>query len=145
MSERLMQVGDSYEVDVPMRWADADMMQHLNNVMYFRYMEQARVELVDICGIRETPQYGFVVAHCSCDFLKPVLYPATIRVRMVIERVGRSSFDHQVEMRLADDPENTLYATGRVVMVMVEKESGRSVALPESLLTRLGRLMQPAA
>ena len=40
-----MHIGDTYDIDVNMRWADADSLQHLNNAVYFRYMEEGRISM----------------------------------------------------------------------------------------------------
>jgi acyl-CoA thioester hydrolase len=143
MSERIMQAGDSFEVELPMRWGDADMNQHLNNALYFQFMEQARVLLIDESGSRQEG-LGFVVAHCSCDFKQAITYPAMIRVRLIIDRVGRTSFDHRVEMSVVGDLPGHVRAQGRVVMVLVDKATGKPHPWPESMLVKLGQITTPA-
>lgn len=143
MPERRLQQGDIFEVHLPMRWADADMMQHLNNATYFRFMEEARVMLMDQAGVRQGLDHGFVVVHCSCDFKQAITYPALVRVRLIAERLGRTSFDHRVEMSVVGDEQGQLRATGRAVMVSVDKRSGQSCAWPDDVLLQLGAVMHP--
>jgi len=140
---RQMQVGDYFEVELPMRWADADMMQHLNNAKYFQFMEQARVMLMDQAGVRDDG-LGFVVAHCSCDFKEQITYPATIRLRLIVDRIGRTSFDHRVEISVVGDRPGHLRAIGRAVMVLVQKATGRPHPWPDDVLTRLGSVTHPS-
>ncbi|WP_159078880.1 acyl-CoA thioesterase [Orrella marina] len=144
MSQRRLQPGDTFEIDIEMRWADSDMMQHLNNAKYFQYMEQARVMLMDQSGVRDFPDLGFVVAHCSCDFKKAITYPATVKMRLITDRVGRTSFDHRVEMSVQGDPPGQFRATGRAVMVLVNRHTGQSTPWPDGVLERLGSVTQPA-
>ena len=33
---------------IPVRWRDMDLNRHVNNVVYFRYLEQARIEWFDL-------------------------------------------------------------------------------------------------
>ena len=41
-----------HEMTVPIRWGDMDAMGHVNNTVYFRYMEQTRITFFDNLGLR---------------------------------------------------------------------------------------------
>ena len=58
-----------------------DLNRHVNNVVYFRYLEQARIEWFDL-AVNEwrDGSHGIVIANAFCNFLKPLAYPATIEV-----------------------------------------------------------------
>lgn len=144
MGDRRLQPGDTFEIDLAMRWADADMMQHLNNAMYFRYMEEARVMLMELAQVKQDPNHGFVVVHCACDYKRPITYPATIHVKLIADRIGRTSFDHRVEISVAGDEPGQVRATGRAVMVFVDQTTGQPCAWSEQALCRLGSVMAPA-
>lgn len=61
--------------DIPVRWGDLDAMNHVNNTVYFRYIEEARVQLMlQLDLLPPSPRTG-VLAHASLDFVRPVLYP----------------------------------------------------------------------
>jgi Predicted thioesterase len=78
---------------VPIRWGDMDAQGHVNNTLYFRYMEQARIEWVtwldERCG--GFPGQGSVIVNASCTFIAPLTYPGTVEVRMYLDPPGRSS------------------------------------------------------
>ncbi|MFA7437000.1 acyl-CoA thioesterase [Castellaniella sp.] len=106
----------AFEITMDVRWGDLDSMRHVNNAMYFRYFEESRVRLFESLG-RNTSQEGFaVLAHVSCDFLEPLMYPACITVGMKCLRIGRSSLRLQSWIARADDPD-ILYARGESVVV----------------------------
>ena len=66
-------------VPVALRWADMDAQGHVNNVQYFRYMEQARIEWLDATGCRgDAGVYGPVVKTAGCTFQRALVYPAEI-------------------------------------------------------------------
>lgn len=137
-------VGDWYEVDLPMRWADADMLQHMNNAVYFRFMEEARILMMASAGLKSTDEVGKVVAHCSCDFMKAITYPADVRVRLTVEKIGRTSMTHLNELFVVHDLGSGPYARGRTVLVNINHDLGQSVPWTEADLLAFGRVCQPS-
>jgi acyl-CoA thioester hydrolase len=90
---------------MPIRWGDQDAMGHVNNTVYFRYMEQARIEWLESFGYGTalTLTEGPVIVNASCTFLIPFTYPGTIDCRMFCGHPGRSSVPTYYEMRLVGD------------------------------------------
>lgn len=129
-------IGGLFSYQMPVRWGDMDAMGHVNNTVYFRYFEEARVALLERMGLPFGAERGWVLAHASCDFLRPLLYPAHIIVTLKLLRVGRSSMEHEVWITLAEDAGSVL-ARGRNVIVYVDQETGRSAALPADASERL--------
>ena len=124
---------------IPVRWGDLDALEHVNNTVYFRYFEEARVQLLARAGIFDDTDRGSVLAQTSCDFLKPVLYPATVVIRQGLVRIGRSSLEIEVELDLEGEP-GAPYARGRYVMVGASKRSGKSMPWTEDEVRRLEQM-----
>lgn len=117
---------------IPMRWGDMDAYGHVNNTNYFRYMEQARVELLDQLGVVIMPGgLGPVIINTACTFLVPLTYPGVVEVRTFVGPPGRSSFMTYIELR--KQGEETLYAEGTAKVVWTDTVSGRSVPLPPNI------------
>ena len=118
---------------MPIRWGDQDAMGHLNNTVYFRYMEQARIELMESCGYGPSANQneGPVIVNASCTFLIPVTYPGTIDCRMFCGTPGRSSVPTYYELRLVG--EDRLYAEGAAKLVWINPSMGKSIPLPEAM------------
>ncbi|MBS1189038.1 MAG: Thioesterase superfamily [Rhodocyclaceae bacterium] len=115
---------------IPIRWGDMDAYGHVNNTIYFRYMEQARVEWLEAMDIVVRPRgEAPVIINASCTFLVPMTYPGTVEVRTYIGELGRSSIPTYVEMRLEGDA--TLYAEGAAKVVWMDTATGKSVPIPE--------------
>lgn len=115
---------------IPIRWGDMDAYGHVNNTVYFRYMEQARVEWLDQMNIAVRPGGdGPVIINAACTFLVPLTYPATVEVKTFVGTPGRSSFPTYVEMRIVG--EDTIYAEGAAKVVWMDTRTGKSVPLPE--------------
>ncbi|MGN6317542.1 acyl-CoA thioesterase [Trinickia sp.] len=125
-------------MSMPIRWGDMDAFGHVNNTVYFRYMEQVRIswfESIGMVGGADRGQ-GPVIVNASMEFLRQLHYPGDIVGRMTVGQPGRSSFDTGFELRRADDP-GTLYARGAARCVWIDYAAGRSVPLPEALRARL--------
>lgn len=114
---------------VPIRWGDMDAQGHVNNTVYFRYMEQARFEWLSWLEDRSGgfPGQGSVIVNASCTFIAPMTYPGTVEVRMYLDPPGRSSIGTHYELRIGE----TKYAEGSAKLVWIDQRSLRSVPLPE--------------
>ena len=126
---------------IPIRWGDMDAYRHVNNTIYFRYMEQVRVEFLEALGYPiELKGMAPVIINASCTFLIPLTYPGVVEVRMFCGAPGRSSIPSDYEIRLHGA--DTLYAVGEAKIVWMEVFSGKSVPIPEDLrdwLAGIGR------
>lgn len=121
-----LSTGGVFQCVMPVRWGDLDALNHVNNTLYFRYVEETRVQLFDQVGIALPSTRVGVLAHASLDFLKPVLYPATVVVSLVLTRVGRSSMDFDVLIECQGEP-GIAYAKGKNVIVGTDSDSGKSL------------------
>ena len=119
---------------LPIRWGDMDALGHVNNTVYFRYMEQTRVEWLDRLGFDLGAKHdeGVVIVNASCTFLLPLTYPGDVEVRMFFDKPGRSSLQTHYEMRKVGA--DTLYAEGAAKMVWVSMATGKSAPLPDFIL-----------
>jgi acyl-CoA thioester hydrolase len=120
-------------LEVPLRWGDMDAMTHLNNVMYFRLMEEARIQWFQQFGFPTLPAgEAPILAHAACDFVKAMTYPGIAVVRQIVTRVGRSSVEMTLAIEKKDEPAVT-YATGRTVIVWYDYAEGKSKPWPEAI------------
>lgn len=130
-----------FELSMPIRWGDMDALGHVNNTVFFRYMEQVRMswfEQLALAGLGDG--HGPVIVNASMEFLRQLHYPGDIIGRMSVAKPGRSSFDTGFELVRADAP-HTLYARGHARCVWIDYAAGKSVPLP----ARLRELLEHAA
>ena len=113
------------------RWGDMDALGHVNNVTYFRYLEQARIEWV--YGLHPAgdayESSDPVIVNASCTFLEPLVYPGDIEVRMYLGDPGRTSIGSYYEIWM----NGRQYADGAAKMVWIDLASGRSVPVPDAV------------
>ncbi len=133
-------VGAAFRCAIPIRWGDQDAQNHVNNAVYFRYFEEARVQLFHLAGISLPSSRVGVLAHASCDFLKPLTYPATAVVTQVLARIGRSSMDMDTLIEREDEP-GVAYAKGKYVIVGVDSRTGKSAPWTPDELDKFARVL----
>lgn len=121
---------------IPMRWGDMDAMGHINNTVYFRFLEQARIEWHAHLGRSKLAGMETVVVNAHCTFMLPLTYPGEVEVRTFAGSPGRSSFEITQEIRRIDEPEK-LVARGGAKVVWVDRQTGKSSPLPEQVRTIL--------
>jgi len=110
-------------------WGDMDVFGHVNNTVYLKYFESARVKYFDaipeLAGFQgaEIP----VLANISCSFKKPVVYPDTLTVNVGVTKLGHASIQMSCEMI---SPKVGLAAIAECVIVLVDVKKGHSVRIP---------------
>jgi len=126
---------------MPIRWGDMDAFGHVNNTVYFRYMEQARIAWMEDCGIAmDGGGEGPVIVNAHCSFLRQLKYPGEVEVRTYACSPGRSSFVTVVEIRRTDQPD-LLVAEGGAKVVWVNYAQEKSVRLPEVIREAIDALV----
>jgi len=119
-----------HEMTLPIRWGDMDAMGHVNNTIYFRFMEIARLDWLHSIGVALDPnKEGLVIINAFCTFHKQFEFPGDVRVKMYVSDPGRSSFESWAVMERADEP-GALYASGGATTVWVDFPKQKSLPLP---------------
>jgi len=125
---------------MPIRWGDMDAMGHVNNTVYFRYMEQTRIEwfygFAEKIGAEPYRGQGPVIVNASCTFLEPLVYPGEVEVKMFLGEPGRTSVGSHYEISMKAKK----YADGAAKLVWIDMKTGRSMPLPQPLRSLLERV-----
>jgi acyl-CoA thioester hydrolase len=122
-----------HEMRMPIRWGDMDAMGHVNNTIYFRYMEIARLAWFDAIGCPVNPKgEGPVIVNAFCNFYRQFEYPGEVLVRQYVCNPGRSSLDSYATMERSDRP-GEIDAAGGARLVWVDFPQQRSMPLPDKL------------
>ena len=123
-----------FVIEVVVRWGEQDVNRHVNNVAYFRYLEEARVQWMAAKNVLELNP---VAVTAGATFLKSIQYPAKLLVTVEIGEVGNRSLT--LTHRIIDAADTTVcYAEGYAKLVWVDPDVGKSVPVPERLLSQLG-------
>lgn len=122
---------------MPIRWGDMDAMGHVNNTVYFRYMEQARISwFEDLIPDGEAwKTTGIVIVNATCNYRRPITYPGTVEIQVYAGAPGGSSVPTYYDLRVDDDP--VPYADGAAVVVFVDMQAQRPMRIPDVVRQRL--------
>jgi acyl-CoA thioester hydrolase len=116
---------------IAIRWGDMDAMGHVNNTVYFRYMEQARISWFDalVPDEKAWQSTGIVIANASCNFKRPINYPGTVEIQVFIGVPGGSSVPTFYELSVNGD----LYADGAATVVFIDMQKQKPIRIPQAI------------
>jgi acyl-CoA thioester hydrolase len=122
------------EITIALRWGDQDAFNHVNNAVYLRYLEEARVRwLADV--VRDWDRSDGskpIMAAVQANYRRPLTWPGGIVVQLFCERLGTSSIT--IAHRIVDAGDaSVLYMDGNVVMVWIDPATGKSTPLPDAI------------
>jgi acyl-CoA thioester hydrolase len=130
----------SLVISVPVQWGDQDSFGHVNNTVYLRWCESARIEYLVRVGIWGIGHDGIgpILANISCDYRRPLTYPDTVHVGVRVEKIGNSSFrmDHVV----VSESLKVVAAEVRSTVVVVDYKRNKSVPVPEPVRAAIEKI-----
>ena len=117
-----------YQTQFPIRWGDMDALGHVNNTVYFRYFEQARLEWFEQSGFGSSISegQGMVIVDNHAEYLRPVVYPSKVTVDMYGHTPGNSSFISTYLLSV----DGTVFTRGSAKVVWIDNTLGKSMVLP---------------
>ena len=120
-----------YEMTLPIRWGDMDAMNHVNNTVYFRYLETIRIDWFRSIGCMVAPQgVGPVIVNAFCNFYKQLEFPGDVLLKMYASDPARTTFESWGTMERADQP-GVICAAGGATTIWVDFPKQKAVPLPD--------------
>ena len=130
-------------VEIPVAWGDMDAMGHVNNAVYFRYFETARIEFFAELGlgsIEQSDGVGPILHSASCRFRIPLTHPDIVTVGAQIGEVGDDRF--AMRYRAVSHQHGAVAADGESLIVTFDYATGSKARVPDDLRARLMDLHQ---
>ena len=119
-----------FRMPMELRWRDLDAFNHVNNSSFLTFLEEARIRWFDSLGTEwVTEAIAPLLAAVQINYRQPIPYPSNVVVELFAERVGNTSLT--IGHRIESSDGATLYADGHVVMVWIDRASGRPIPLPD--------------
>ena len=128
-------------VEVPVAWGDMDALGHVNNAVYFRYFETARIRFFAELGLGAVAQsngVGPILHSASCRFRIPLTHPDTVTVGAQIGEVGDDRF--VMRYRAVSHLHGAVAADGESLIVTFDYATGSKAPVPDDLRARLMEL-----
>lgn len=119
-------------VEFPVAWGEMDAMGHVNNIVYFRYFESARIayfEKMNLLGYMTETGIGPILGEISCKFKIPLSYPDRVLIGAKVVRIEEDRFimNHLV----VSIKHQKVAAEGESVLVTYNYREGKKVTVPE--------------
>lgn len=118
----------------PIHWGEMDAFNHLNNVVYYRYAESARIGYLQALGMFDGSMVT-VLAQSSCQYLRPVTYPDTLLLGVRCQRLGTTSI--VMEYSYYSTAQKVIVATAEAVIVRLESNGKDKLPWTEAERERL--------
>lgn len=128
-------------VETPVAWGDMDAFQHVNNVVFFRYFENARVVYGRKIGIdrrMKSDGIGPILAWTECKFIKPLVYPDTAIVGCRV--LGVHGSELLMDYAVVSREQQAVAAVGRSLGVYYDYRNRTRVEIPEAMLNAIEEL-----
>ena len=133
------------QTTIPIQWGEMDAFNHVNNVVYIRWCETARIELfrkiwgdrgINMKEILEGNGVGPILANFNVNYKIPISYPDNVIIQTRVAKIGNSSFnvEHQVFTEKMGD---SVVAEASSVVVMLNYKTGEKFNLNSSMKLKL--------
>jgi acyl-CoA thioester hydrolase len=119
---------------IQVQWGDQDAFQHVNNTVFFRWFESARIAYMARIGMDELmrdTRVGPILAAVSCDYRRQVTYPDTVHAGARVARIGRTSIG--MEHVAVSTSARAVAAEGRSTLVVFDYNAGTPVPVPDAI------------
>jgi acyl-CoA thioester hydrolase len=125
-------------IDIPVAWGEMDSLRHVNNIVYFRYFESARIayfEKLRFWEFMNQTGVGPILASIQCKFKIPLAYPDTVSVGTRIPSIEQDRF--VMEYRAVSHKSQAIAAEGESVVVTYNYRESKKTPLPEEMKQRI--------
>jgi acyl-CoA thioester hydrolase len=124
-------------------WGEMDSYRHVNNVVYFRYFENARLEYfrrLDWPALEHDTGVGPILAATEARFRKALSYPDTIWIGAKIVNFSILSDRLMMQHRIVSQKLNAVATEGEGTIVTFHYQRGEKVPVPDELRRRIDQL-----
>jgi acyl-CoA thioester hydrolase len=124
--------------EIPIAWGDMDAFQHVNNIVYFRYFETARIsyfERINFIEVMNKTGIGPILASTQCRYKIPLTYPDTITVGAKVDTIEKDRFI--MKYVVISHKHNKLAAIGEGVLVTFDYQNNKKVLIPDEIRKRI--------
>jgi acyl-CoA thioester hydrolase len=129
------------QIELPVQWGDQDAFGHVNNTIYFRWYESARIAYLERLGIGDKNSatgLGPILAAIGCDYRRQVKYPDRVRIGSRIIRIGRTSMT--MEHKVWSSAQHAVVADGHSTIVAFDYAANKPRAVPGEMRAAIEQL-----
>lgn len=123
-----------FSIEIPVAWGDMDALGHVNNTVYLRWFESARIAYFERTALHEAmsqARRGPILARQAIDYRRPLSYPDRVRTAVSVTRIGTTSFTMSV--KITSLTHDAVAAEGEGVLVLVDYATGEKIRISDEL------------
>ena len=134
---------------ISVQWGEMDAFNHVNNVMYIRWCETARISLfreiwgetgINMKEILDGNGVGPILANFNINYKLPLTYPDEVTIHTNVSQIGNTSFKLNQSL-FSKKSEDTLVADATSIVVMVNYISGDKFTLNQNIKSELEKFI----
>jgi acyl-CoA thioester hydrolase len=128
-----------HKATIQIRFADTDMLGHVNNANYLTYMELARMSYFTevVNDAVDWNKEGVILAKSIIDYRRPILLEDHLQVHICIDQISSKSFNFSYKFVVTKQEEEITYAEGSTIMVCFDYQLNKSIVMPEKWKERI--------
>lgn len=126
-------------IELPVQWGEQDAFGHVNNAVFFRWYESARIAYLTAVGLnKERPEEpGPILAAISCDYLQQLRFPDRVLIGTRVPKIGNTSM--AIEHAVYSTAQQRLVARGTSTIVLFDYALQKSFRVPDELRAAIAR------
>ena len=131
-----------FNINIDVRFRDIDSMGHVNNAVFFTYFEEGRKAFLHtLFNIMHPEDYNFILAHISCDFLRPVKLDDSIMLQLWVGEIGEKRFNLRYSLVNSTD-ESIIYAKGQSVQVFFDYKKNKTAPISKYFMEKISNYIE---
>jgi len=125
-------------IEIPVAWGDMDAFQHVNNIMYFKYFESARIsyfEKINFMEVMNETGIGPILASTQCRYKIPLTYPDYVTVGAKVDTIEKERFI--MKYAVISHKHEKIAALGEGVLVTFDYQNNKKTLIPDEIKKRI--------
>lgn len=123
------------------QWGEMDAANHVNNAVYMRYFETARIEFfnqIDFMDFTGNDGIGPILAEVNCKYKAPLTFPDNIKITARILSDSLTEFGFTLQHVVYSEKLQRIAAEGTSKIVCYDYRNKRKALIPRNIIEILG-------
>lgn len=127
-------------IEIPVQWGEMDAAKHVNNAVYIRWGESARIAYFDKMELDSsfTEQIGPILGWQDCKYIFPVTYPDTISIGIRTVEIKADRFF--IECHMFSHQHQRLVAINKNSIIAYDYHNLKKAELPQEWIDKMSAL-----
>jgi acyl-CoA thioester hydrolase len=128
-----------HKATIQIRFADTDMLGHVNNANYLTYMELARMSYFNevVGDVVDWNKEGVILAKATIDYRRPIYLTDTLFIYLTVDHISSKSFNFSYKFVVEKEGEETTCSEGSTIMVCFDYQENKSIVMPDKWKERI--------